>query len=68
VTDAGLKDLASLEKLTYLGLGSTRVTDAGLKELAPLKGLVTLGLFDTKVTDTGVKELQRSLPRCRIDH
>ena len=57
VTDAGLKELAALTKLTRLFLFKTPVTDAGLKELAPLKALTKLDLDDTKVTDAGLKEL-----------
>jgi len=57
VTDAGLKELATLTNLTTLYLGGTDVTDAGLKELAALKNLTTLDLFNTKVTDAGLKEL-----------
>ena len=33
VTDAGLKELATLKNLTTLDLGFTKVTDAGVKEL-----------------------------------
>lgn len=33
VTDADLKELATLKNLTYLDLSHTAVTDAGLKEL-----------------------------------
>lgn len=33
VTDAGLKELASLNKLTELELKGTKVTDAGVKKL-----------------------------------
>ena len=66
MTDAGLKELASLKQLTSLYLGGTQVTDAGLKELAPLKQLTYLELGSTKVTGAGVKELEKALPRCRI--
>lgn len=57
ITDAGLKELASLKNLQDLGLGSTKVTDAGLKELAGFKELQKLNLNFTKVTDAGVKNL-----------
>jgi Ran GTPase-activating protein (RanGAP) involved in mRNA processing and transport len=33
VTDAGLKELASLKNLSKLDLSDTQVTDEGLKEL-----------------------------------
>ena len=57
VTDAGLKELAALKRLTKLGLTDTKVTDAGMKELAALKNLTSLILVNTKVTDAGLKEL-----------
>ena len=57
VTDAGLKELATLKNLTILELFRTNVTDAGLKELAPLQNLTTLFLSDTAVTEAGLKEL-----------
>jgi internalin A len=57
VTDAGLKELASLKNLTMLSLRFTKVTDAGLKELAPLHNLTSLDLEGTKITDAGLKEL-----------
>ena len=67
VTDAGLKELATLKNLTTLDLSNTGVTDAGLKELAPLKNLTTLNLGGfTRVTDEGIKELQKALPKCKI--
>ena len=66
VTDAGLKELASLKNLTTLDLSATKVTDAGLKELTALKNLAALILSDTQVTDAGVKELQKALPKCTI--
>jgi len=68
VTDAGLKELASLTQLQTLDLDNTKVTDAGLKELAGLKQLRELHLSGTKVTDAGVQELQRALPKVRIYH
>ena len=66
VTDAGVKELAPLKKLTTLSLIGTQVTDVGLKELAAFKGLTELSLFGTQVTTRGVKELQKALPRCQI--
>ncbi len=57
VTDATLKQLATLRELQKLELSSTKVTDAGLKELAELKELQTLNLGATQVTDAGLKEL-----------
>jgi hypothetical protein len=57
ITDAGLKEVASLKHLQDLGLGSTQVTDAGLKHLAGLKQLKALNLNFTKVTDAGLEDL-----------
>jgi hypothetical protein len=57
VTDAGLKELAGLKKLSSLSLGATGVTDAGLKDLAGSKNLSSLSLHSTKVTDAGLKAL-----------
>jgi hypothetical protein len=62
VTDAGLKELASLNKqLQSLDLEGAHVTDAGLKELAGLTGLkqlqsLNLG-FCQNVTDAGLEHL-----------
>ena len=33
ITDAGLKDVAKLQKLTYLGIGVIQITKAGVAEL-----------------------------------
>ena len=66
VTDAGLRELATLKNLTWLDLRDTRVADAGLKELAGLKNLDTLLLQGTQVTDAGVHELRKALPNCTI--
>ena len=66
VTDAGLRELAVLQNLTWLDLRDTRVTDVGLKELAGLKSLAMLLLQSTQVTDAGVAELRKALPKCTI--
>src|SRR5262245_16800995 len=57
VTDASLKELASLKNLAVLHLHKTKVTGAGLKDLGALKNLSELDLFGTKVTDEDMKEL-----------
>ena len=57
VTDAGLKELASLTNLSSLNLSQTQVTDAGLKELAHFKNLRILHLWRTQVTDAGLTNL-----------
>ncbi len=64
VTDAAMKSLAQMPRLTRLDLRRTKVTDAGLAALAPLKHLTYLNLFATEVTDKGLASLasMKSLP------
>jgi RNA polymerase sigma factor (sigma-70 family) len=57
MTDAGLRELASLRNLKVLDLTRTRVADAGLKELAGLRHLRRLFLPSSRVTDPGLKPL-----------
>jgi len=57
VTDAGLKELASLKNLERLDLRGTAVSGEGLKELEPFKKLTILVLASTKVTDGSLKGL-----------
>jgi hypothetical protein len=62
VTDAGLKEIASIKSLRSLGISNRfntgpSITDAGLKELAPVKNLTLLDLDNIEVTDAGLKEL-----------
>ena len=59
ITDAGLKELAKLEKLEYLDLNDTKITDAGLKEVAKLQKLKELNLYNNQITDAGLKELAK---------
>ena len=66
VTDAGLKDLKSLESLTFLDLSWTEISDAGLKELKTLKKLATLRIVHTNATDAGILGLRSALPACHI--
>jgi hypothetical protein len=67
VTDAGLKELASLKQLRWLELRHTAVTDAGLKEL---KGLVRLEHVylgtDMRTTAAGTRELEKAIPGLRV--
>jgi DNA-binding PadR family transcriptional regulator len=73
ITDAGLKEVAKLQQLTWLDLrnaneGTTQITDAGLKELAKLQQLTKLDLSGCEqITDAGVAELQKALPKCEIN-
>ena len=66
VADAGLKEVAKLQKLERLGLDNTQITDAGLKEVAKLQKLEELNLNNTQITAAGVAELQKALPKCDI--
>ena len=75
LTDAGLKELATMESLTSLsmsgirkptGNGLKKLTDAGVKELAALKNLTHLGLLGAEVTDDGIEKLRAALPKCEV--
>jgi hypothetical protein len=60
ITDAGLKHVASLPKLTLLSLDDSLVTNAGLPTLKNCSELKSLGLSYSKVTEAGlvhVKEM-----------
>jgi hypothetical protein len=57
VTDAAMKSLAQMPRLTRLDLRRTKVTDAGVAALAPLKHLTYLNLFGTEVTDKGLTSI-----------
>ena len=68
ISDVGLPSLKGLTSLRWLELTNTDVSDGGLASLKDLTQLEWLDLSETKVTDAGVNDLQKSLPRCRIDH
>jgi hypothetical protein len=57
LTDAGIKELATLKNLTRLRIGGPFMTDAGLKDLAALKNLTALELDVDEVTDATRKNL-----------
>ena len=59
ISDASLRDLQGLYKLTHLHLARTKITDAGVPAITALKQLKDLNLSGTKVTDAGVAELQK---------
>ena len=60
ITDADLKEVAKLEKLTYLRLNSCKqITGVGLKEFTKLKDLARLELSGTDLTDAGLKEVAK---------
>ena len=56
ITDAGVNELAGLQKLEKLILSHAKITDACLKDLSGMKGLRTLELSSTGVTYAGIKE------------
>ena len=56
ITDAGVKELAKLEKLEKLTMSHAKLTDACLKDLAGMKALNYLELSSPCVTYAGVKE------------
>ena len=53
ITDAGLKEVAKLQKLEVLALDSTETTNEGLKEVTKLQRLQELYLNNTQITDAG---------------
>ena len=60
ITDAGLKDIAKLQKLELLDLVyCEQITAVGLKEVAKLQNLTRLYLNRTKITDAGLKEVAK---------
>jgi Leucine-rich repeat (LRR) protein len=58
ITDAGLRFLSGLRRLTYLGLGSTSVSDDGLVHLQAMHQLRYLNLDNTRITDDGLSHLK----------
>jgi hypothetical protein len=66
VSADGIKQLASLPKLTTLDLSFSGLNDAGLKELAAVKRLTALTVRGTAVSDAGLKEFQNAVPKCQI--
>ena len=63
--DEDVDVLRELPRLTYVGLGGTRLTDAGLMELIKVKSLKKVDLGD-KVTDGGIKEALKVRPDLRL--
>lgn len=58
VTDAGLKQLATMTEITGLVLTDTQITDSGLVELGGLPKLMFLDLSGTRVGDQGIASLR----------
>ena len=68
VTDAGMKAVANLNKLSLLDLANTNVSDAGARELTALPQLGKLHLSFTQVSKGGFADLKKALPNCGIVH
>lgn len=66
-TDAGLKQVARLERLEWLHLPGAQVTDSGLGHLRALGNLTLLDLSGTQVTDEGLEHLH-GLTKLRTLH
>lgn len=66
ITDAGLKHLRVLTKLTDLDLHGRPITDAGLTQLSELKNLHQLIVRSTKVTPEGIAQLRKTLPKLAV--
>ncbi len=58
VTDADLRALSSLTRVTTLELAGAKITDSGLTSLGALGKLVSLDLSDTGVTEAGLVHLR----------
>lgn len=58
LTDSGLAQLGSFNRLRRLNLSGTAITDAGLRHLAGLGELRSLNLYNTAVTDAGLVHLR----------
>src|SRR5262249_231701 len=57
ITDAAMKDIATLPKLKILELRGCSVTDLGLAQLREMK-LEELNVRSTKITDLGIDSLK----------
>lgn len=68
VTDKGMQQLATLDKLEDLWIGTGDLTDAGFKELAKLKALKMVQFFDRpkNVSKSAVAEVQKALPNAFV--
>src|SRR5262249_4307137 len=58
ITDAGLEQLRSFNKIQILNLYNTKIGDAGLAHVAGLTSLTTLYLNYTPVTNAGLVHLK----------
>jgi hypothetical protein len=66
VTDATIKELKKLPKLSSLTLQRTGVSNAGAKVLAEMEQLTFLNVYQTKITQDIVRDLHTALPKCHV--
>lgn len=66
VTDAGLRHLADLKELTYLGLYGPGISDEGFRALLSLPKLSELNLQRTQVTMRGLVQFKIARPKVKI--
>jgi internalin A len=59
VSDTGLAQLRSLEKLEFLMLTETSIGDAGVKHICSLPNLWHLNLGGTRITDASIPDLAK---------
>jgi hypothetical protein len=65
ITDAGLKTIATMERLRSLHLAHCKITDKGLAQLQNLDGLRTLNVVQTAVTQEALERLADAHPNLR---
>ena len=68
ITDAGLANLAGMQKLETLIIVNCPVTDAGLENIKKLTGLKRVRLERIDVTEAGVASLKSALPNCNVEY
>ncbi len=66
ITDAGLEHVKTLEQLTALELGFTKVTDDGLGELQAMKNLAKLDVRETNTTLAAALKLVAKVPKLHV--
>ena len=57
ISDAGVKSLVKLSRLSWLELENTQITDASAASLAQIKSLKVLRIRGTRLTDSGLQKL-----------
>ncbi|MCA9199954.1 MAG: hypothetical protein KDA87_20585, partial [Planctomycetales bacterium] len=67
ITDEGLANLTSLDKLTWIHVGSNYLTDACVPHLSELKTLKHLeATFNRDISAEGQAKLKAALPECNV--